>query len=61
MTQGPKRCGSESSRFQLSLGPTVWVEFSLGINVVGINVKAPEMSGESATAMLNANLISIKK
>ncbi len=25
---------------QLSLGPTVWVELSLGLNVGGLNVKA---------------------
>jgi hypothetical protein len=25
----------------LSLGPTVWVESSLGLNVGGLNVKAP--------------------
>jgi hypothetical protein len=26
---------------QLSLGPIVWVELSLGLNVGGVNVKAP--------------------
>jgi hypothetical protein len=33
----------KSSRVQLSLGPTVWVELSLGLNVGGLNVKAQKM------------------
>ncbi len=35
---GTKRCGSKSSRVQLSLGLNVWVELSLGLNVRGLNV-----------------------
>jgi hypothetical protein len=27
---------------QLSLGPTVWAELSLGLNIGGLNVKAPK-------------------
>jgi hypothetical protein len=44
LIQGPKRCGSKSSRAQLSLGLTMWVELSLGLNMGGLNVKAPYVS-----------------
>jgi hypothetical protein len=38
---------AKQTTVQLSLGPTVWVELSLGLNVGGLNVKAPMIGDRS--------------
>jgi hypothetical protein len=38
---GPTVTRTKQTAVQLSLGLTVWVELSLGLNVGGLNVKAP--------------------
>jgi hypothetical protein len=60
--QGPKRCGSKSSRVQLLLGPTVWVELSLGLNVGRLNVKTPflYLSQLRADTYVNINITLVK-
>jgi hypothetical protein len=40
---GPTVTRTKQTAVQLSLGLTVWVELSLGLNVSGLNVKAPKI------------------
>jgi hypothetical protein len=45
---GPTVTRTKQTAVQLSLGLTVWVELSLGLNVGGLNIKTPGLGGNGS-------------